>query len=824
VTLRIRSFLLAASTFGALGSACLGRTQAPVAAPLAKAEAPSARATFVSSVRTGLGVELTTSAGVLRVSTPRADTFRLQLAKSKAEQPLASFAVEASSAGIVPAIEESDTLLLLRTPQALLRIDKQPLRITLMDSGGIPIMEDVARVTFGAGVDVEFSLAKDERVFGLGDKVRGFDRRGHSFELWNTDAYGFKVDADPIYKSIPFLLLLRDGQAHGLFVDHPARATFDVGEKQAETLRYSAKAGAALDVYLFAGREPRQVLEAYTALTGRTPLPPLWALGHHQSRYGYLTEAEVRGVVTRMQREKIPLEAVWLDIDFQADNAPFTINKTAFPTFDKMVKDFDESGVATVVITDLHVKSYQGKPAAGYAPYDSGAAGDHFVRGPAGFFEGPVWPGASVFPEFTRAQTREWWGSLYRDFVERGIAGFWNDMNEPAVFVKDKTFPESTLHRLEDGSSASHTLIHNVFGSLNARATYEGLRKLRPEQRPFVLTRAAYAGAQKYAASWTGDNTADRPHLAATIPQLLNLGLSGYPFNGADVGGFAGCPDAELFAEWMELGALQPFFRNHSEKQGCRREPWLFGDKVKERSRKAVERRAQLLPYLYTLFEESSRTGAPIMRPLWFEYPHDPAAADVATAFLLGPQLLVAPKLLAGAVKYSVVLPGGDWYDTQTSQLMPAGKHEIEAPANDSLRLFARAGAIIAQGPVLPSVRKALKGPLQLDVWPGPDCSGSLYIDDGRSFAFQSGAFRRLSFSCEPGASSLVVEGKSTGSFDPWWQELRIVLHGAPRAAKTVVDGAGANQRHGFDAAKKTVTITLAKPATDFRIHADFGG
>lgn len=781
---------------------------------------------MLGSSRTADGLELTTTAGVLRVSAPRADTFRLQLAKSKSDQPLPSFAVEASAmrAGVAPAIEESASLFMLRTPQALLRIDKQPLRVTLMDSAGVPIMEDVARATFGAGVELEFSLGQDERVFGLGDKVRGFDRRGHRFELWNTDAYGFKVDADPIYKSIPFLLLLRGGRAHGLFVDHPARASFDIGEKQAETLRYSAKEGAALDVYLFAGREPRQVLEAYTALTGRTPLPPLWALGHHQSRYGYLTEAEVRGVVTRMQREKIPLEAVWLDIDFQADNAPFTVNKTAFPTFDKMVKDFDESGVATVVITDLHVKSYQGKPSVGYLPYDSGAAGDHFVRGAAGFFEGPVWPGQSVFPEFTRAQTREWWGSLYSDFVGRGIVGFWNDMNEPALFVKDKTFPESTLHRLDDGSRASHTLIHNVFGSLNARATYEGLRKLRPDQRPFVLTRAAYAGAQKYAASWTGDNTADRPHLAATIPQLLNLGLSGYPFNGADVGGFAGCPDAELFAEWMELGALQPFFRNHSEKQGCRREPWLFGDKVKERARKAVERRAQLLPYLYTLFEESSRTGAPIMRPLWFEYPNDPAAADVARAYLLGAELLVAPKLLAGTGKYSVVLPGGDWYDTHTSELLPAGKHELEAPANDSLRLFARAGAIIAQGPVLQSVGKPLKGALHLDVWPGQACSGTLYIDDGRSFAFQNGAFRRLSFSCEPGTSSLVVESKSSGSFDPWWQELRVVLHGVPRAAKTVVDATGERLTSAHDPAKKTVTVSLPKATTDFRIQADFGG
>ncbi len=805
---------------------CLGQTHLPSPSPAA-AGASSAESAVLKTARTSDGFELETTAGVMQITTPRADTFRIHLARKKGAPGLSSFAVEpaALQGAIIPQVEESDTLLMLRTEQAILRIDKKPLRLRLMNVKGEVVADEALHVSWeDPGVRLDFGLKDGERVFGLGDKVQGFDRRGHVFELWNTDAFGWKVDADPLYKSLPFWLFLKDGQAHAVFVDQPARASVDVGKEQAAVLRYQAKAAQAFDVYLFASAEPKQVLEAYTALTGRTPLPPLWALGHHQSRYGYKSEEEVRGVIGRLQKDKIPVDAVWLDIDYQAGNAPFTVNTTAFPTFATMVSDFKTAGVQTIAITDLHVKSYQHLPAAGYAPYDTGAAGDHFIRAQNGFFEGPVWPGASVFPEFTRAKTRAWWGGLYRGFVEQGVAGFWNDMNEPAVFVKDKTFPEDVLHRLDDGTSAAHVLVHNAYGMLNARATYEGVRLLRPDVRPFILTRAAYAGAQKFAASWTGDNTADRSHLAVTIPQLLNLGLSGYPFNGADVGGFVGCPDAELFAEWMELGALQPFFRNHSAKESCRREPWLFGAAIEARTRKAVERRYRLLPYLYTLFEEASRTGVPVMRPLWLEYPNDAATYGVDNAYLLGRELLVAPKLVAGAARYRVILPAADWYDTETLALVPGGAHELESAAGDSVRLFARAGAIIPEAPVTQNTHEPPQGPLTLTVWPGPDCAGSLYLDDGETFAFQARKSRRLQLTCDEAKSKaesfIAVQSSSTGDYAAWWKTVRVVVHAVPHAPQAVVDESGTKLAHDYDAAKKILVVTLPRAATDFRFVA----
>lgn len=810
---------------GLVAGACLGRTQVPNPSA-AVAPSPAVEGQVLRTAATRDGFELETSAGTFRVSAPRPDIFRIRVARDKTARALPSFAVEpAALAQALPLqVEESDSLVLLRTERALLRIDKKPLRLRLMTAAGEVVADPALNVTWNEpGVQLAFGLKAGERVFGLGDKVQGFDRRGHAFELWNTDAFGWKVDADPLYKSLPFWLVLADGQARAVFVDQPARARIDVGKQRADRLSFETRADDAFDVYLFAGTEPKAVLEAYSALTGRTPLPPLWALGYHQSRYGYLSEAEVRGVVARLRRDAIPVDAVWLDIDYQQGNAPFTVNAQAFPSFGKMVDDFRTSGVRTVAITDLHVKSYQHLPPAGYAPYDSGAAGDHFIHAAAGgFFEGPVWPGASVFPEFTLEKTRAWWGGLYQNLVAQGVAGFWNDMNEPALFVKDKTFPEDVRHRLDDGRSVPHTLIHNAYGMLNARATYEGVQRLRPDVRPFILTRAAYAGAQKYAASWTGDNSADRSHLAVTIPQLLNLGISGYPFNGADVGGFVGCPDAELFAEWMELGALQPFFRNHSAKESCRREPWLFGAAIEARAKQAVERRYRLLPYLYTLFEEASRTGLPVMRPLWLEYPNDTTTYDVDDAYLLGKDLLVAPKLVAGAVAYRVTLPRGDWYDTESLELLTGGGHEIERSTTESVRLFARAGAIIPEAPVVQNTAQSPQGPLTLTVWPGADCSGSLYLDDGKSFAYQAGKFRRVRFSCDSEASSIVVQASSSGDYLPWWKELRVVLHGVPRQPQTVLDQAGGELAHSYDAAKKTLVVRLPGGSADFRLVASW--
>jgi alpha-glucosidase len=802
---------------GALVLASVCATPALVACR-AKQPPSAVLANIADGPRSG-PLDLLTASGVLHVQVLAPGVVRVLLTRSATTKVPESFAVTAAgqAASAPYRLEEHDNVIVVRTAELGVRVTKQPLGVTLLDPRGAVLSEQATPIAWSEpGFSATWRLHAGEQVYGLGDKVRGFDRRGQAFELWNRDAYGWKPDADPLYKSIPFVVFLNHGRAHGLFVDTPARAQVDVGKSVSDVFRFSAEAGDSLDYYLFAGPDPKQVITAYTGLTGRMPLPPRWALGYHQSRYSYMTEQDARAVAMRLRADAIPSDVMWLDIDYQQGNAPFTVNAKAFPNFEGMISDFAKAGMRTVVITDPHPKSYQGTPLpSGYAPYDSGAAGDHFIHDVhGGFYQDKVWPGLSVFPEFTLTRTRLWWGGLYAEFVNQGVAGFWNDMNEPALFNDEKTLPVFVRHRFDDGSTLDHTFVHNAYGELNARATYEGLRRLRPGLRPFVLTRAAYAGTQRYAATWTGDNSAIREHLVLSIGQLANLGVSGYAFSGADVGGFVGCPDVDLLAEWTELGALTPFFRNHSANDACRREPWLHGAANEARIRTAIERRYRLLPYLYTLFEESSRTGLPVLRPLWLEYPSDPASERNASSFLLGADLLVAPKLAPGNVGYDVHLPRAAWYDTVSEALLPEGG-TVHVPASAySVRLFARAGAIIARQPLVQHTGQTPNGPLELEVWPGSKCAGNLYLDDGETFAFEAGVYRRVEFACQTDSTGIAISARSSGSFAPWWQETRITIHAVPRAPRSVIDGSGAALDHEYDTERHVLTLHLRSPST----------
>ena len=355
------------------------------------------------------------------------------------------------------------------------------------------------------------------------------------------------------------------------------------------------------------------MIESYTALTGRTPLPPLFTLGYQQCRWSYPTEARVREVTSEFRKRNIPADVIYLDIDYQEKWRPFTINRQSFPHFEQMIKDLADSGWKTVLITDLHIAAVPG-----YKPFDEGEKNGYFVKKPDGStFIGPVWPGPAAFPDFTRSEVRKWWGTLYKDFVDMGVRGFWNDMNEPSVFERaDKTMPLEIVSSVE-GRKTDEREIHNVFGSENVHATYEGLLTLRPDLRPFVLTRAAYAGAQRYAATWTGDNQATWNHFRLSLPTVTGLGVSGYAFVGVDVGGFQGSPTPELLTRWTALGTFLPIDRNHAAKGTRDREPWVDGPEHEAIRKKFIEERYRLLPYIYASMEETSRTGVPLMRPMF---------------------------------------------------------------------------------------------------------------------------------------------------------------------------------------------------------------
>jgi alpha-glucosidase len=678
------------------------------------------------------------------------------------------------------------------TASLVVHVDPRTLALTIADPQGHTILADDREPLRFDGP--RFTLAKalpvGEHIYGLGDKTGSFDRNGESFVDWNTDAYGFQRDTDPIYKTIPFYIASGGaGGAYGLFLDNTWRSWFDFGHREAGTIDIGAD-GGPIDYYIIAGPTVRDVVRRYTGLTGKAPLPPLWALGYQQSRYSYMSATEVRQIAATLRKDQIPSDVIWLDIDYQDRNRPFTVDKTTFPDLKKLASDLGSEGFKLVAITDLHIAD---APNQGYVPFDSGIAADAFVKNPDGsVYVGKVWPGPSVFPDFTRTSVRAWWGSLYKGLVADGIAGFWNDMNEPSVFdVPSKTMPLDTVHRIEgDGFApreASHAEIHNVYGMENSRATHDGELALRPNVRPFVMTRASYAGGQRYAVTWTGDNSSTWDHLKLAVQQMLSLGLSGFAYSGADIPGFTGGASPELATKWFEIAAFTPVMRGHSAKDTPRAEPWVDGPAQLAIRRRFIEERYRLLPYLYATAEESARTGDPVMRPTFYDYPEmQNAPCDQSMAFTVGADLLVAaPPKPESPYSYDICLPGKGWYNYWTGEQL-AGDRTGEKPRIDSLPVFVRPGAIIPKQPLVQGTTETPNGPLQLEIYPGDDCRGEIYLDDGVSI---EGPRLRQQVSCTVTPNGVALHfGAREGSYKPWWRAIAVTVHGAHPMTKTIAD------------------------------------
>lgn len=769
--------------------------------------------------------------GTVRVSPITPFMVRIRFAAASDEFQDESWAVNAELRKSKAAAQIAGST--LTTTYLVAHVDPETLAVSVKDRNGKPIVTDAAipMVRNGSQFTINKKLAIGEKIFGMGDKTGSLDRRARAFTNWNTDFYGFKASDDPIYKSIPFYISTGgEGGAYGLFLDNPFRSWFDFGQRSDDILSFGAEDGA-VDYYVIAGPTVAEVVRRYTDLTGKAPLPPRWALGYQQSRWSYMSETEVRELAKRLREEKVPTDVIWLDIDFQDRNRPFTIDRKAFPTFEKMISDLDAQGIKTVAITDLHIASAENQ---GYSPYDEGIAKDHFLKNADGsVYVGPVWPGPSVFPDFTRKVTLEWWGGLFKDLTDAGVAGIWNDMNEPAIFeTPTKTMPLTVQHRIEDDGfrsrTTSHREVHNVYGMENSRATYDGLRKLRPDARAFVMTRASYAGGQRYAATWTGDNSSTWDHLKLSVAQTLNLGLSGFSWSGADVGGFTGGPSPELLTRWFQYAAFAPIFRDHSQKDVPRAEPWVHGEEHLAIRRKYVEERYRLMPYIYWVAETNSQTGDPIMRPTFYSYPDVLSVdCDMSMQFTLGAKLLVAgsPKP-ESPVSYKACLPAGGWYDYWTGKAIKGsisanGKMEMVdlQPTLETLPVFVRAGSILPKQPLVQSLSDRPKGSLELHVYPGRDCSGEIYDDDGQSMAFTRGDFLRQAVSCTTNATGVtsVTLSKRMGRFAPWWRDIRLVLHSTQRRTaklngkKLSVEQDGERAIVVVDDLSEGATITLAQ-------------
>lgn len=770
------------------------------------------------------GLELSAGSSKVRITAFGEGVIRVRLAPQGTFASDFSWAVvEAASAPAVK-IEDGKNEVRMTAGRVVVVVTKAPLLVTFTDLSGKPILADEPSLPMawnGARVQVWKQMPPEEGYYGLGDKPGPLNHRDRAYTMWNTDFFGWQESDDPLYKTIPFFLGLNRGSAYGVFFDNTYRSSFDFGKESRDYFSFGAE-GGELNYYFLAGPEPKKVAEEFTALVGHTPLPPLWTLGYQQSRYSYYPEARAREIVQTLREKKIPADAIYLDIDYQQGNAPFTVNREYFPHFEQMIADFGKQGVRTVLITDLHIKK---DPGHGYAPYDSGVNQDVFVKNADGsVYVGKVWPGDSVFPDFTLTRVRDWWGGLYKNFVEMGVAGFWNDMNEPALFfTPSKTFPLDVRHRLDDGTSLDHRAIHNVYGMENVRATHDGLLKLRADERPFVLTRAAYAGAERYAATWTGDNSATWNHIGMSVPQIMNLGLSGYALVGADVGGFAGSPPPDLLTRWYELGAFYPIYRDHAAKGTADHEPWASGAEHEAIRKKYIELRYRLLPYIYTAVEETSRTGIPLMEPIFLEYPQALELYGEDHAFLFGRDLFVAPVVTEKRDEEEVRLPPGDWFDFWTGEKHSSSEAIALHPLLDVTPVYARAGAIVPMQPVVQSTNEKPVGPLELRVYPGEDCRGSLYEDDGISFAYQRGEFLRIAFSCETSSSSLTVASSiERNGFQPWWNGAELEIHGMTVAPKTVRIGGQQLHDWRYDGASHVVTLTVPDALKNWAVRLGF--
>jgi alpha-glucosidase len=768
------------------------------------------------------GVELTSGKAKVRVTVFREGIFRVRVAPAGTFPKDFSWAVIESPEPPPVKIDDTRDEIRVTSGNIVARIHRSPLLIDFLRDLGDVLVADDSDLPMGweAGrVRVWKKMPEEEGYYGLGDKAGPMNRRDRSFTMWNTDAYAWRESTDPLYKAIPFFIGLRKGLAYGIFFDNTWRSSFDFGKEGHDFYSFGAE-GGEINYYFFAGPTPNKIVQDFTALVGRTMLPPLWTLGFQQSRYSYEPEERVYEIAKTFRDKKIPADAIYLDIDYQDKNRPFTVNRTEFPTFEKMIGDLTAQGFHTVLITDLHIKKE-----SGYAPYDSGAKDDVFVkRADGSTYVGSVWPGDSVFGDFTMARARDWWGGLYKNFVDMGVSGFWNDMNEPSVFLTaSKTMPLDVRHRMDDGTMQPHLAIHNVFGMENVRATSEGLLKLRPNERPFVLTRAAYAGTQRYAATWTGDNVSVWNHLGMSTPMLLSMGISGYGLVGDDIGGFAGTPTPDLLTRWIEAGVFNPIYRDHTGKGSGDQEPWAHGAEHEAIRKHFIEERYRLLPYIYTNIEEMTRTGIPLMRPLLLEYPQLPEFFDDDHEFLFGRDLFVSPVTTELLDTKVIQLPPGSWYDYWTGEKTTDRELKKLNPALDQVPVYVRAGAIIPRQPLVQNTGETPHGPLELSVYPGLDCQGSLYEDDGHSLNYQKGELLRVNYSCQLGQEAVKVSSSiEKNGYKPWWNSAEVSVYGMDKAPQAVRVGDTTIHEWRFDSKQHAVIFLVPEARNNWTAEIAF--
>ena len=795
----------------------------------------------VAVARIARGLELEVDPDLrehLRVEVLRDDVIRLKMSRRQHFDDTPTFAVcaDLDAARADFNVEETDGHVNVRTAKMTLTVFKHPFRVEAHRADGSVIFrsheDDAKRSWAYATLNDEFIVRRrchrEDAVFGLGEKTGRFNRRGRDFTLWNTDVLNPSTAGiaaatydqsdprrdprgtafDPYYVSIPFFYHqpqhIDQSAMAGFFFDNGYEGRFEFGEDEEYLVHFK---GGQYTEYVIAGPAMSEVLAAYTWLTGRMAPPPLWALGYHQCRWFPYTQPDVERMAQKHREKQIPCDVLWLDIDYMDGYRVFTWDKKRFPDPAEMLERLREQGFRVVTIIDPGVKFEPGYPV-----FDEAMRRDVLCKTEAGMiYVGQVWPGKTAFPDFATAEGRKWWGELNAEHVRSGLAGIWNDMNEPAT----GDIPGGPM-RFGNGRFP-HERFHNQYGLLMAMGTVEGLLEARPDDRTFVLSRAGSAGIQRYAANWLGDNCSRWDHLWMSIPMSLGFGVSGQPFLGADIGGFIENANAELVLRWFQYGVLTPFCRNHNCTNQSDQYPWSFGATVEALCRDAIDLRYRLMPYIYSAFIGSSETGAPVQKPLVFDFQHDRTTVNIDDQYLFGDSLLVAPVYTEGCTARQVYLPAGTWYHWHTGEKFAGQRFIVAGTPMDYIPLYARGGAVVPMWTDAPaSTMDHHPAVMELHVFI-PDEDGEtrsmLHEDDGRTFAFRDGAFFRTVFTLRRSGPRVtltaVVEGDGYAGFQR--REFLIRFHGLT-ARRVTVDGRAQEVSDGV--------LTLANTGSGFTLEA----
>jgi alpha-glucosidase len=763
------------------------------------------------------GIDGETENGKFRVLVYNDHIVRITITKEDRFEDF-SYAVIASPTSHNHTATEHSDHIEIRTNAVILTVTKDPVRFSLKTVHHQLINEDdpaFGTSWNGEQVTTYKKLQEGERFIGLGEKTGPLDRRGSGYQNWNTDSFGYGSGDDPLYCSIPFYIGIHNGLSYGVFFDNTHKSYFNFGASNNRFSSFSADRGE-MDYYLMHSHSVAGTIKEYTHLTGRMELPPFWSIGYQQCRYSYYPDKEVLAVAQTFRDKDIPADVIVLDIHYMEQYKIFTWSKKDFFDPKGMIKKLKELGFEVVVMCDPGIKVE-----SGYKTYDEGIRNEVFLKYPDGTnYSGQVWPGWCHFPDFTNPMTREWWKEQFTEYVDLGVEGFWNDMNEIATW--GNMLPENIEMSFE-GNKATMRKGRNIYGSQMARSTYEGTKELLGGKRPFNLTRSAYSGIQRYSAVWTGDNVSYDEHMLLGVRIVSSMGIGGIAFAGYDVGGFVGEANKKLFARWISIGAFSPFFRGHSMINSRDSEPWAYGEEVEQISRNYIKFRYQLLPYIYSLFHDASQTGLPVQRSLAIDYTHDHRIYDgkFYNQYLFGPYFLVAP-VESDKEFVKVFLPHGEWYYLYNGQKYSGDSEFIlECPLH-KLPVFVKAGALIPMQPAS-SNTKTITDKLILHVYTGQSSSFVFYEDDGATFSYQKGDFakRHIQYSAE---KREVVLSTVEGNYTSTRKLLKVVLHGLTSHSHSVYVNGKQNNLHAevnsfFAALEKYDPIYDPEPAPQENVY-----